>query len=216
MSFASKVIRPGRSFVSHLISLSMTVKELHHHVPLTGDVRSDLNMWSLFLQQWNGASFFLDDNVTLAANLTLYTDATPTTFGGFYQTHWFQGVFPPDYFLEKQSMALAELYPIVMACALWGQSWGQKRILFYCDNLATVQIITKGRSKVPSIMKLMRKLTYLSCVLNFTVHAKHIPGVKNEIADALSRFQMDKFFRLAPQADPSLTPCAPWRDLMMD
>lgn len=54
MNFASHVIRPGRSFVSHLIGLSSSVAELHHHVTLTASVRSDLAMWARFLETWNG------------------------------------------------------------------------------------------------------------------------------------------------------------------
>lgn len=46
MNFASRVIRPGRAFVSHLISLSTTVTESHYHVTLTSAVRSDLAMWA--------------------------------------------------------------------------------------------------------------------------------------------------------------------------
>ncbi|XP_069118939.1 uncharacterized protein [Argopecten irradians] len=80
MNFASRVIRPGRSFVSHLIKLSTTVKELHHHVTFTSAVRSDLAMWSSFLASWNGVSFFLDD-ITPAADLDLFTDATLSAFG---------------------------------------------------------------------------------------------------------------------------------------
>ncbi|XP_033759994.1 uncharacterized protein LOC117342104 [Pecten maximus] len=85
MNFASRVIRPGRSFVSHLIKLSTSVTELHHHVHLNSAVRSDLAMWSSFLSSWNGVSFFLDDNITLAADLEIFTDATPTSFGGFHR-----------------------------------------------------------------------------------------------------------------------------------
>ena len=76
MNFASKAIRHGRSFVAQLISLSTTVKKLHHHVTLSAAVRSDLQMWATFLLNWNGASFFLDDNITLAADIHIYTDAT--------------------------------------------------------------------------------------------------------------------------------------------
>ena len=46
MNFASKVVRPGRSFVSHLITLSTTVKELHHRVTLNAAIRSDIQMWA--------------------------------------------------------------------------------------------------------------------------------------------------------------------------
>lgn len=210
MNFASRVIRPGRSFVSHLIRLSTTVKDLHHHVTLSAAVRSDLRMWSIFLEQWNGIGFFMDDNVIAAADMSLYTDATPTSF------RWFNGHFPADFLDERQSMALCELFPIVLACVLWGHQWARKRILFYCDNLATVEIISKGRSKVPSIMKLMRKLTYHSALCNFTVHARHIPGIQNSVADSLSRFQMSRFHQLAPQADSLPSPCPPLAALLMD
>ena len=216
MNFASRVVRPGRAFVSHLIALSTTVTELHHHITLNAAVRSDLKMWALFLEQWNCASFFLDEAISPASKLQIYTDATPTAFGGFFNKHWFQGHFPGEFMKEQQSMALCELYPIVMACVLWGSQWSQKRILFHCDNMATVQIITKGRSKVPSIMKLMRRLTYHCAIHNFVILAQHIPGKQNLIADALSRFQMTTFRKLAPLADETPTACVPLQHLMMD
>lgn len=64
------------------------------------------------------------------------------------------------------SMAFLELYPIVVAAVLWGTQWPGKKILFYCDNITTVQIIKNGRSKEPFIMKLMRRLTMY---INFTL-----------------------------------------------
>ena len=57
-------------------------------------------------------------------------------------------------------------------------------------------------------MKLMRKLTWCACKYNFTFFAKHVPGVKNNLADSLSRLQIDKFRQLASQAEkhPHLCP----------
>jgi hypothetical protein len=37
--------------------------------------------------------------------------------------------------------------------------WKRKKILFYCDNEATVGIAKEGRSKCIEIIKLMRQLT---------------------------------------------------------
>lgn len=215
MNFASRCVRPGRSFVSHLIALSTTVRELHYHIKLTEECRADMNMWSIFLKNWNGVSFFLDDHITLAADIHLFTDATQDAFGGIFGSTWFQGLFPPSLKKLDPSMALFELYPIVMACVLWGHNWNRKRILFHCDNSATVEIITKGRSKVKSIMRFMRKLTFHAAINNFVVHAVHIPGKKNDIADALSRFQMKRFRQLAPRADVFPMPCLPMSSLMM-
>jgi len=173
-------------------------------------------MWSRFSEGWNGVSFFISDDITNAADINLFTDATITSFGGIYVNQWFQGDFPCELSNEQTSMAFYELYPIVMACVLWGHNWSRKGILFNCDYLATVEIVRKGRSKIPSIMKLMRKLTYHSALNNFVVHAQHIPGINNCIADSISRYQMRKFRALAPHANSTPTPCLPPSELMMD
>jgi hypothetical protein len=43
--------------------------------------------------------------------------------------------------------------------------------------------------------------TWCACKYNFTFSAKHVPGVKNDLTDSLSRLQIDKFRQLAPQAE---------------
>lgn len=54
-------------------------------------------------------------------------------------------------------------------------------------------------------MDLVRSITLLTLNHYFTISATHIPGLDNPIADSLSRFQMDRFWALAPTA--SRTPC---------
>ena len=171
LNFACRVIYPGRAFVSYLISLSTTVKSLHHHIKLSQECRLDLKMWSLFLSQWNGVSFFLDENETYAEDFEFYTDATPVGFGGYFQGKWFYGNFDKDLVPQscKASMALFELYPIVMAAVLWGDLWRRKRIVVHCDNSASVEIINKRRSKIPFIMKFVRKLVWHQAQNNFVI-----------------------------------------------
>jgi hypothetical protein len=64
-------------------------------------------------------------------------------------------------------------------------------------------------------MKLARKLAFHSVTHHFTIHAKHIAGAKNSIADSISRYQMQKFRRLAPYANRDPTPCIPPSTIMM-
>lgn len=153
-----------------------------------------------------------------AHDMKLFTDASSTLgFGGYFQGHWFNSKWPedlPSVVDSKLSMALLELYPIVVACILWGDRWCGKRIVFYCDNQAVVHIISKGRSKEPTIMKFMRRLTMCAAHNNFAVYSTYIPGVQNEIADSLSRFQMDRFRQLAPDADNLSTPCPPLKEVI--
>ncbi|XP_033744158.1 uncharacterized protein LOC117330047 [Pecten maximus] len=205
--FASKVIIPGRSFVSHIIKLSTTVKALHHHVKLNSECREDIRMWLTFLQYWNGVGIFYDLQITTTEDIKLYTDASGTRgFGGYLQGQWFSQAWPPniqDYVhsTDEISIAFKELYPIVVAAMIWGHGWKGLRIMFMCDNIATVAILHKGRSKSAHIMPLMRRLTMCAARNNFVVMATHVPGKLNLIADSLSRLQMARFRTLAPEAD---------------
>ena len=61
------------------------------------------------------------------------------------------------------------------------------------------------RSRIPRVMDLVRHLTLLTLRYNFYLKVSHIEGKRNEIADSISRFQMERFRLLAPHADP--TPC---------
>ncbi|XP_061167511.1 uncharacterized protein LOC133176404 [Saccostrea echinata] len=96
-NFATRVILPGRAFVSYLISLSTTVKELHYYVHLNQECINDLKMWLTFLSDWNGVSLFYERYLTSNADLHLYTDAASNSgFGGFYDGKWFSEPWPPD------------------------------------------------------------------------------------------------------------------------
>lgn len=216
-NFATRVILPGRSFLSYLIDLSTTVKELHDFVHLTKECRVDLEFWLRFLTDWNGVTMFHQSHFISSFDFELYTDASSTIgYGGFFQGKWFSARWPvnlPDISF-KLSMAFLELYPIVVAALLWGSSWSTKKILFWCDNEATVAIVKKGRSKCLEIMKLMRQLTWCAAKFNFHFSAKHVPGYKNEISDALSRLQMSRFRRLAPQADQYPCTCPSVSEVM--
>jgi hypothetical protein len=61
LNFACRVIVPGRTCVSYLLSVAHSVVELHHHVRLSRECQLDIAMWSKFLASWNGVSFFLED-----------------------------------------------------------------------------------------------------------------------------------------------------------
>ncbi len=216
LNFACRVIRPGRSFISRIIDASKGVNKLHHHVHIDRDCKADLLTWHTLLQQWNGVSLFLDPNFTSTADLNLYTDASGLGYGGYCKGMWFQGKwneYSAQFGEGEHSIAYKELYPIVVASILWSPGWSRKKILFHCDNMTTVDILKKGRSKSPALMSLIRRLVICAATNNFDFSAVHIPGLNNSIADALSRFQMDRFRALAPEADAS--PCQVPPDVLL-
>ena len=218
LTFAMRIIQPGRSFVSYLLGLAHSVKELHHRIQLTKDCRLELSMWENFLRSWNCVSFFIQDRVQ-APDMELYTDAAASLgYGGYYQGRWFYGSWSDDLLQDCKSdeisIAFLELYPIVAASVLWGHEWQRKCVMFHCDNTATVHIINKGRSKSPAIMKLMRRFTLLAAYHNFVFVAKHVAGRFNVYSDLLSRQQIETFKRLAPTADPEPCKCPPHSEMM--
>ncbi|XP_033745627.1 uncharacterized protein LOC117331141 [Pecten maximus] len=84
LNFASRVVLQGRSFVSHLITLSTTVKGLHHHVKLNDECREDIKMWLYFLTNWNGVSVFSNSKTITSDDLRLNTDASVQSVMGVF------------------------------------------------------------------------------------------------------------------------------------
>ena len=209
LQFACKVVVPGRTFLQRIINLTRGVSNRFHHIRLNKEFSRDIAMWKAFLTKWNGRSFFLESFVTTSPDLELYTDAASTVrFGGYLNGKWFQGRWPPHLLIDKHkgiSIEWQELFPIVIACALWYPHFCGKRLQFWCDNESVVAIINSGHSKAPRVMDLVRFLVLISMKYNFLVRACHVPGTSNGIADALSRFQVQRFRELAPNADQS--PC---------
>ena len=59
LNFACKVIPPGRPFLQRIIHLTRGVKKPHHHIKLTTGFYKDIEMWKMFIDQWNGIGLFL-------------------------------------------------------------------------------------------------------------------------------------------------------------
>ena len=82
-----------------------------------------------------------------------------------------------------------------------GKSLTKKRIIFNCDKSSCVHILRKGRSCCSNSMLLMCRLTWCAATNNCSFYAEHLRSEENGIGDSLSRFQMDCFRRLAPNAE---------------
>ncbi|XP_035997645.1 uncharacterized protein LOC118564320 [Fundulus heteroclitus] len=216
LNFAMRIIPQGRSFISRLLDLANSVSSLLDQVSLDDGCRSDLSFWAKLLSEWNGKSFFYNDIVHSADMLQFFTDAAPSVgFGGFFQERWFADKWPSS-FNNSHSSALCEVYPIAVACRLWGPLWKRKRISAFCDNMAVVDAINKGRSSSQSLMPFIRSITWQAVTNNFIISARHIPGHSNSAADALSRLKFQTFRNLRPSADLHPTPVPPLEELVLN
>ena len=200
LSFACKVIPSGRIFLQRLIDISTTVEKLHYHLPLSQEAKLDLKWWLEVLPQWSGGSLILESHWTSSSTMELFTDASGNEGWGAYWTgRWISAHWSTPQ--TTMSIAWKELYAIVLSAHSWGSLWQRRKIRVHCDNQTVVDIWESGTSKSPEIMALVRMLFFCAAHNNFNVCVQHIPGVNNVIADALSRFQQDRFRKLAPKAN---------------
>ena len=163
--------------------------------------------WRQFLMYFSGSVVFPSRIWHSSQTLQLFTDASAEIgFGAFFNGRWTHGKWPLSVRLMQFSIAFLELFPIVLALRLWGPVLSNKCVIFWSDNEAVVTIINRQTSRCCHIMQLVRTLVICCLELNIHFKARHIPGIDNGIADALSRFQMARFRHLAPGADPNITP----------
>ena len=209
LSFAARAVPAGRLFLRRLIDLSTKAKRLHHRISLSCCARADVQWWLDFLPSWNGISLMLQPDWQAAADMDLYTDASGTVgYGAYFQGSWFAETWTEHH--RHHSIQWKELFAILAAVAAWGHLWSGKRIRFYCDNQAVVKAWQSKSPKNHNLATLFRKLFMLAAKNNFNIALKHIPGITNDIADALSRQQMQRFRGLAPAADKASTPTPVW------
>ena len=177
------------------------LRDSRESVQLEKNFFEDLKWWKTFLPQWNGTCSFLSPEWTSPLVSQLYTDASGSLgMGGYFQGKWFACPWPAGF--DVSSVTYLEIIPIYACCLRWGKLFTGKRLLFHCDNMGVVLCWEKLGSLNDHVLEIMRRIAMIAALNNFTLSVKHIPGVDNSIADALSRLQYDRFRTLAPNADP--------------
>jgi len=209
LQFLCKAIRPGRVFLQRLIALTRAVSKPFHHVNLSKGARQDVAAWLQFLEQYNGVSAILPEDWQDSARLEFYTDAAGSVgYGAYFAGQWFSGFWPAG--TAGFSIAVLELFPIVLGIQVWGAQMCNRKVLILCDNMAVTDVINSQASRCPRIMHLMQELTLCCLHHNVLLRAQHIDGLSNRCADLLSRGELDKFRALVPSARqlPTPTPTA--------
>ena len=199
LKHATKVVRPGRTFLSRMYSAAAKLKKLSHHKKLSAAFRSDLRWWHTFVTHWNGVSFLHLTPSGSALDCCIETDAS----GSWGMVHGLLAV-------GSSISGLMTMLQLVSWQKNWYQScsvvWcgapplSRQRIEFKCDTLALVEAINKGSSKDTRVMRLLGCLWFFTAYFDVSINASHLPGVLNTSADMLSRNQVQQFFQLHPDA----------------
>ena len=96
LSHAATVVRHGRTFLRKLFTLLSRAHWSRHFIHLTAGAKADLLWWKVFLQVWNGLSFFPR---TAATSVEVTSDASGSFGCGAFLPHhgWFQLTWPDSW-----------------------------------------------------------------------------------------------------------------------
>ena len=190
LSHASRVVKPGKTFMRRLFEALSGARRSHHLIRLGAAVRSDILWWHTFIDGWNGVSLIPNPSpqqsvVWSDASGSLGCGAICPSLGKWIQLLWDgRRIGLSDG--EVDSITWMELLPIVLASAVWGPQWHGQTVLGYCDNTGAVAVANSGYSKAPRIMHLLRCLFFIRAYYQFSMHVVYIEGANNIWADAIT------------------------------
>lgn len=169
---------------------------------LNREFRADLVWWSTFIECWNSVSFRPKSKTH--PFITVASDASGQWgCGAWWGPHWFQIQWSGT--TKELQIAIKELLPVVIGCAIWGHAWSKRQVIWYCNNqpvhggLCLVQ-----DQQTPNINAPTLELGICGGSIDFHLHPEYIDTHANHIADDLSRDYMYSFFSkvLQPHQPP--------------
>ena len=204
---ATQVVPLGKAYLSRLLALAQNL-QVGQFRRLNLDAIADIAWWANLCDKWSGISVHQFLLLQEPAH-HLFTDASGSWGCGAWSLPlWFH--LPWQGYPHLNSIALKELFPVVLACALWGNHWHGTYILCHSDNAAVVAQVNKLHARDPLAAHLLRCLAFFQALFNFRIRVVHIPGRLNTSADDLSRNRADQFLAAHPSAFPNPTQVPPW------
>ena len=200
LQHVSAVVKPGRSFLHRMITLLAGARRRGRFCPvrLNREFRADLAWWTMFLRTWNGVSL-MRLLATEPTQVALTTDASGNWGCGGYTTpspQWFYWQW--DGRSQADSIAVKEMFPILLGAALYGKNWTGCTVLCRCDNQAVVAVLKTRYARDQRLMHLLRLLFFFEAQFRFYMVAQHVPGVHNIHADNISRNRHQAFLAASP------------------
>jgi hypothetical protein len=161
-------------------------------LPSTPIYLGDLTLPSGF---WKGAGVEADEILDgdgvggrSAHDVAVLTgDASGRASGGWFEDERMVYLFEPDECAPIRSSNFRELKTVLLMLERWGDKCEGRRVLVRSDNSTTVAAVNRGCSQHEGLRELAEAIRLRCQTLNIKLAARHIPGLKNGLADALSR-----------------------------
>ena len=170
----------------------------------TVQVTEAIKWFTSFVHIYNGQSSYR--HPTFSDDTPIELDASLKGWG--WGGRWGSCVYKTDiplYLLQLNiSITHLELFNVFVALKVWGPDWSSKKLVISLDNSAAVSIINAGFTRDPLLATIARNIWFEGAVSDIQIWATHVPGVKNQVADLLSRWEahgdpMARLHKFIPQ-----------------
>ncbi len=190
----TKVIIPAKLLLRNLYRLLKTKLSWQDTLHLDGSSIKDLNWWYTSIHQWNGLVI-----QSQQVDCQIMTDASSTGWGAVLQGSTVlraQGFWNSR--MSHESSNYRELFTVLMTLKSFKHQVQNKSVQILSDNVTTIAYINHLGGPFKDLDIVMRAIWSEAYNLNVKLSAKHLPGVQNWLADALSRSQSTFEWRLHP------------------
>ena len=145
LQHATKVIRPGRPFLRRLHALQSVGSFPYHQIRLNIAARADIIWWHTFVESWNGLSLLWSVGICSPDTIVVSDASGSWGCGAYCSSYWFNMKWPPQ--AQHFPIAVKELFPVVIAAAIYGKYWSGQLIQFSVDNTAVVHVLQATYSR---------------------------------------------------------------------
>ena len=133
--------------------------------------------------------------------LSFSADACLTGCGGLVFGEYFHVKFLDFILSQDLPIPALELLAITVANKTWAKKLEGLHLIVLCDNDASVHAINHKCSHNKFMQHCLRELWLYLSLYNISLHAKHIPGATNTLADHLSHWHLhpnykENFYKL--------------------
>ena len=126
----------------------------------------------------------------------IYVHTDAKGIGGWYNSDAFSSRCPRRY--RSKRIEWKEAYAVLFAFAKWGHHWRNHTVIVRSDNSIVVAALNSCSVRGDTI-DVLQLILLAACLDDIEIIGEWISTQENWIADALSRFQLDKVANIFPQ-----------------
>ena len=119
LNFIAKCCKPGRLFMSRIISAMKGLQRSTHHIYLNLGFKQDVKWWINFLPHFNATNLIKDGEPSVAFN----TDACMLGCGGVCGREFYSFEFPSELLDMVTCISPLEFLAVIIAVKLWAFQW---------------------------------------------------------------------------------------------